>query len=112
MAWTRTEQVWRDALLDATVPGRPHRPSQLTADDWRVWEAGAAPLLRVGFRATVWVLTWAPVLRWLRPFHRLDDTRREAFLTALDAQPAWTVRQLTTVLRLVAGTALARLEVA
>lgn len=110
MAWTRAEQAWRDALLDATVPGRPHRPSQLPAEAWTVWEAGAAPMLRWGFRATVWALTWAPVLRWLRPFHRLDEDRREAFLAWLAARPSWVVRQLVTVLRLVAGTALARLE--
>ncbi len=110
MPWTPVEQAWRDALLDATVPGQRHRPSQLPAEAWATWEAGAAPLLRVGFRATVWALTWAPVLRWLRPFHRLDDARREAFLTALAVQQSWVIRQLVMVLRLVAATALARLE--
>lgn len=110
MPWSPREQVWRDALLDATVPGQAHRPSELPTEAWAVWEAGAAPTLRVGFRATVWVLTWAPVLRWLRPFHRLDEAQRESYLTALAAQPSWVMRQLVMVLRLVAGTALARLE--
>ncbi len=110
MPWTPMEQAWRDALLDASVPGQPARPSQLPAEAWAVWESGAAPMLRVGFRATVWVLTWAPVLRWLRPFHRLDEARRETYLTFLATRRSWIVRQLVMVLRLVAGTALGRLE--
>ena len=110
MPWTPMEQVWRDALLDAAVPGRAVRPSQLPPEAWAVWEAGAAPTLRLGFRATVWALTWAPVLRWARPFHWLDDDRRDAYLAFLAAQRSWVVRQLVMVLRLVAGTALARLE--
>lgn len=110
MSWTAPERRWRDALLDAAVAGRSPAPSTLPDEAWATWHAGASPLLATGFRLTVWLLTWLTVLRWLRPFHRLDATRQEVFLGAVGRSSWWPVRQLATALKLVAATGLARLE--
>lgn len=108
--WTAPERRWRDAVLDAALPGRARPPSSLGPDDWERWDRAADPLLRWGFRAAVWAFTWAPVVRYGRPFHRLDPDRRDAALAAVAGHRSWTVRQVALVVHLVAGLAAARAE--
>lgn len=112
MRWTRAERRWRDALLDAALPGRSPPPSSLTDADWDRWGAAADPLLRVGFRAAVWALTWLPAVRYGRPLHHLDADRRDAVLAWVAGHRLWAIRQLALVVRLMAGLAASRAEVA
>ena len=72
---------------------------------WTRFQGAAPPLLRLGLRASVWLLTLGPPVligRW-RPFHRLPAADQDRLLVRLLDHPAYLARQLALVLKLVAS---------
>lgn len=103
------ERRWRDELCAAVVPsvagtGLPGWDALQTDASWERFFETAAPTLRRGFRAAVWVLTTAPLVRLRRPrlFGRLPADERDAFLVRMLEHRRYSLRQLASVLRLVA----------
>jgi hypothetical protein len=105
--WTRREVRWRDALLQAAVPPGAVHPGlgavELDAF-WREYQQAAPLVLRLGFRASVWALTLAPVAMGEgRPLHHLPPERQDAALERLSASENALVRQLVLATKLVAA---------
>ena len=107
MRWTRRERRWRDALLAAAVPPTERHPGLGAVDltgFWKEYEAAAPPILKLGFRTSVWALTLAPVaLGEGAPLHRLPPERRDAVLARLSGSNNGLVRQLVLATKLVAS---------
>lgn len=101
--WTPWERRWRDAVLDAALPG--HRAEALSPDAWADWSTHAPPLLRTGLRAAVWALTWGAVLTHGRPLHRLDGDARDAAIARWADRDGFLARQLVLVVKVVGGLA-------
>ena len=106
--WSRVERRWRDALLGAMIPPGPGHPGIAGAPDAGHYLADldtrGPPLLRLGLRAAVWVLTWlGPLLVGaLRPFHRLPADARDRCLQAAATSRWYLLRQLVLTLKTVA----------
>ncbi len=104
---TAFERRWQQALFAALIPGVPggRLPPIRTLDLAAFWTRyeGAAPfMLRIGLRLAVAALTWMPLCRYGRPFHRLDADRQDAFLARQNSSRLYIVRQLVTVVKLIA----------
>jgi len=82
--------------------GLPGLASVDLAAFWSKYQASAPRLLRAGFRLAVIALTWLPLARHGRPFHRLPADARDAFLTTSAASRSYLLRQLVTVVKLIA----------
>ena len=102
--WSRFELRWRDALLEAMIPGGHGLPSfgAIELDGfWREYEATAPPLVRFGLRAAVWLLTWLPLGK-LTPFHRLAPPARDRWLNEAARSRFYLVRQLVMTVKMIA----------
>lgn len=104
---TLLERHWRDALLAAMIPpSEAGRLPGLGALDltpfWLTYREAAPPLLRIGFRLAVLALTWLPVMLHGRPFHRLPPDDQDRFLTRMAVSRSYVLRQLVTVVKLIA----------
>lgn len=113
MQWFSFEIVWRDALLGAILPTRT-RPDGVVVPGlnalnlqpfWTQFAAAAPLTLRVGLRATVWLLTWLPGplgFGW-RVLAQLPPGERDAYVQHLTTCDVWLVRQLADTLKIVAS---------
>lgn len=101
--WLGFERRWRDDLADAALPGRAVDPAA-----WDRFDAVAPPLLRWGFRAAVWALTWGPVLRARAPLGRLPADERDRWLAEVAASRWFLVRQIAVAAKLALGLVAAR----
>lgn len=109
MAWTAAERRWRDTLLAALIPSGPGDgpPGLADVDTTSFWidlERAAPPLLRLGLRLAVWVLTWLPLLfiGCPRRFSALGPTDRDRMLERVAASRVFLLRQLLQTLRVIA----------
>lgn len=102
--WSSWERRWRDALLEAMIPGG-HGLPPLTSLElggfWREYQATAPPLVRFGLRASVWLLTWLPLGK-LRPFHRLPAAARDRWLNRAARSRFYLLRQLVMTVKMIA----------
>jgi hypothetical protein len=110
--WTSFERAWRDALMQAMIPEIPGSPrpglSGLELDAfWAEYRQRAPFLLRAGFRASVWLLTFLPVfcLFSYRPFHRMTPGGRDEFLAKSGNSGSYLIRQLVVTVKLMASLA-------
>lgn len=102
MRLTAFERRWRDAVIGAVLPlGRAHLDAF-----WPQWDAFAPWTLAVGLRVAVWSVTIAGV-RYGALFHNLTEDQQNRLLSRIAGHPAWHVRQLAVVLKLVAAFAAA-----
>jgi len=111
--WLPVEQRWLRLLLDALVPPLPGDPApgMSTLDLSAFWPAlshAAPPLLRLGLRASVWLLTWLPLVTpgFFAPFFVMEEARRDRYLTTALSSRLFLVRQLVQTLKIVACFAL------
>jgi hypothetical protein len=105
---TRAEERWRDALLAAMIPGHAQLPPLAeieVGDFWAVFQGSAAPLLRVGLRTAVLVLTLlGPLLlcgRW-RLFPSLSPGDKQWMLERASLSRWYLLRQMTVTVKAVA----------
>lgn len=106
LGWTQVEFGWARALFDGMIPG-DERAEFASADEaagpkfWQTLADKAPALLGVGFRASVWVLTWLPMLEGygLKSFGRLDRAQKDEFLARAAASRSYLVRQLLTTVK-------------
>ena len=98
---TGFERRWRDAVLVGILPDLEGVDTRAF---WPAFEAAAPPLLRLGLRGGVWVLTLSPVLLIGRPalFHRLSPEDRDRVVVAAAAHRWYGFRQVASVLKLIA----------
>jgi hypothetical protein len=110
MGWTAPERRWACCVLHSVLP--------VHADE-RAWEPldlgtldHAGPPLRLGVRAAVWWMTWAPLLTpgFWRPLHHLSEERREAWVQHVGASPGLLQTQVILALKVVAGLGLDHLR--
>lgn len=106
--WMRFERRWRDALLEAIVPAHGDTVLGLaevdTANFWPRFQERAPRLLRFGVRASVWLLTFMPLITIgrFRTFGRLSPADRDRCLAKWNGHRSYLVRQLVTTLKIVA----------
>lgn len=108
--WSERERRWRDALLTAVIPAsalEPEQPGLAEVDTepfWSEMERAAPPLLRLGLRVAVWVLTWAPLLLIgrARSFGRLADSEQDRLLEQASSSRWYLLRQLVMTLKAIA----------
>ncbi len=113
--WLPVERRWLLLLLDAVIPALPDDPAPgIGALDlttfWSTFEATAPPLLRFGARASVWLLTWLPLVTpgFFRPFFALGADARDHYLSAALESRVFVVRQLVQTLKIIACFAMFR----
>ncbi len=105
--WLAFERRWCQALLEAMIPSGERQPGIAAVDMapfWPRFQAAAPPLLRHGLRASVWLLTWLPLI-WpgcWRTFGGLNDERRDRFLVAVAGSRFFLLRQVVLAVKLVA----------
>lgn len=103
MCWLGFERRWCDALFGAMIPAAGGRPGVCDLDlaaFWALYDESSPPLVKLGLRAAVWVLTLMPICSGrLRPFTSLDPAQRDAFLVAASASPFYPVRQLVMAVK-------------
>jgi len=108
--WTTTELRWRSTLLGAMIPGEqlaglPGLAAIEQQPFWALFEQAAPPLVRLGLRAAVWVLTcWAPLLLLgrLRLFGSLAPADADELLLRAARSRSYLLRQLVTLLKVLA----------
>jgi len=105
--WLKTEQRWRDALCSAMIPPSPSGAvpdgRELDTDDfWDEYQRSAPNLLRLGFRASVWAITFAPIplLRKAKLFASLSRDEQDRVLEILSGSRFYLVRQLPLTIKL------------
>lgn len=108
IVWTPWERRWRDALFGALIPPHAKGPGLGALDLTAFWNEltfVAPPLLRLGLRVAVWMLTLSPLLLLGRVslFPGLSDDEKDALLTRADSSRLFLLRQLVAVLKVVAG---------
>ncbi len=108
VAWTGMERRWRNALCDAVLPARPSAaiPAFSESDPDAYWGElldAAPPLMRFGLRASVWALTFAPILLLGTPALApgLSLERRGELLRRAYASRIYPLRMGVEVLKLV-----------
>jgi len=109
LPWLPMEQRWRDCLLAAVLPSEPAtgRPGLGDLDPGDFWDRVrqvAPPLVLLGIRAAVWVLTWSPplLLGRLRTFGGLSPEQQDALLVRAASSRWYPLRQLVDLLKLMA----------
>lgn len=108
--WSERERRWRDALLAAMIPAsaldseQPGLEAVDTEPFWNEMERAAPPLLRLGLRFAVWVLTWAPLLLIGRAhsFRRLAGPEQDRVLERAASSRFYLLRQLVMMLKAMA----------
>ena len=107
--WSQTERRWRDTLLGAMIPGAPERSLPALGDFdtrafWRQFGRVAPPLVRLGIRVAVWVITLAPlfVIGKLSLFRKLKAPDRERVLRRLGDSRFYLLRQLVLAVKALA----------
>ncbi len=106
-SWLAFERRWCDLLLQAMLPAG-QRQSGLAAVPmqgfWPRLRDAAPPMLRHGLRASVWALTWLPLLwpGYWRTFGGLDADGRDRFLVAAHHSRFFLLRQMVLVIKLMA----------
>jgi len=105
--WTRWERRWRDALCTSMVPSAPEQPlpgldSVDTEAFWQEYERVAPDLLRFGFRAAVWALTFSPPFVIGKPstFAGLEPEDRDRLLERISGSRFYLLRQLPLTVKL------------
>lgn len=107
--WMGFERRWAEVLFGALMPGSeaglPGFGSLSLEVFWERFGRVAPPLLRVGLRAAVWLLTWSPVLwcRTWRHFPRLSAVQQADFLAGMEQSRLYLARQLVMTLKTVAS---------
>lgn len=86
---------------DAPLPGFAELD---TTAFWAEVDRAAPPLLRLGLRVAVWVLTWLPIVLVgrLRTFPRLSAPEQDQLLCRAAASRWYLLRQLVTLLKALA----------
>jgi len=114
-SWLSFEKRWLHHLLGAVVPAQPdcRAPGLQTLDlrpFWLLFGGAAPPLLRLGLRVSVWLLTWLPLLTpgFFRPFFLLSVDDRDRYLTQALISRLFLVRQLAQTVKIVSCFALFR----
>ncbi|MBW1880539.1 MAG: hypothetical protein JRI25_03980 [Deltaproteobacteria bacterium] len=109
LPWLPMEQRWRDCLLAAVLPPDPATGRAGIGDldlreFWEQLQRVAPPLIQLGLRAAVWVLTWSPVflLGRLRSFGGLSPEERDTLLVRAAGSRWYLLRQLADLLKLMA----------
>lgn len=108
--WLPFEKRWLLLLLQSVLPGTPGMGTIDLAPFWPMLHASAPPLLRFGLRASVWLLTWLPVLTpgaW-RPFFLLGEEGRDLYLCRTLESRVFLLRELVQTLKIVSCFALFR----
>ncbi|MBI4706238.1 MAG: hypothetical protein HY744_34510 [Deltaproteobacteria bacterium] len=118
--WTSVERRWRDALLAAMIPpaaalaapaAQPPAAAALPGlgeldlvPFWTAYERCAPPLLRLGVRVAVWVLSLAPILVLAVPclFTQLEPEERDRMLERAARSDWYVLRQMVVTLKLLA----------
>jgi hypothetical protein len=107
--WSAADRRWRDALLAAVIPRIDPEglPGLEDLDPGRFFgelDRAAPPLLRFGFRAAVWVLTFSPIFLLGKPrrFGALPPSDRDLLLGRAASSRLYLLRQLVLALKLVA----------
>lgn len=107
--WTRTERRWRDALFAASIPpgSSPGLPGLAALDLQRFWtlfDRTAPPLVKLGLRVAVWVLTFAPLFLLGRPrlFSGLGPDDADRLLVRAAGSRSYLLRQLPATLKILA----------
>jgi len=105
--WSNTELRWRDALCAAMIPASKHGslPGSGDVDTeefWIEYEKSAPQLLRFGLRASVWALTFSPMvyLRTMRRFEQLTESERGTILSNMSQSKLYLIRQLPLTIKL------------
>lgn len=106
LGWTRLEFAWAEALFDGVLPGDeaadlPPASEATRPQFWQTLRDKAPPLLRVGFRASVWLLTWMPVVYGFGfcRFAKLERADQDRFLAAVADSRVFVFRQLVTTVK-------------
>jgi hypothetical protein len=105
--WTRWERRWRDALCTSMLPGNAGQPlpgldSVDLEEFWRAYERAAPVLLRFGFRAAIWALTFSPPFVLGKPttFPGLEPEDRDRLLDRMSGSRFYLLRQLPLTVKL------------
>ncbi len=106
LGWTQLEFGWARALFEGMIPA--DEAAELVSGDeaasdtfWQTLRRSAPPLLGFGFRASVWILTWLPMLEGygFKSFRRLERAKKDAFLARAANSRSFLVRQLVTTVK-------------
>ncbi len=105
--WLSTERRWRRALCAAMIPESPDgalpgTDKVDTEEFWNQYEHAAPDLLRLGFRASVWAITFAPLplLGKAKLFAALSREDQDRVLGTLSHSRFYLVRQLPLTIKL------------
>ena len=104
MKWLGFESRWRDALFGAMIPPSGSRPGLANIDQTRFWgtlDQSAPPLVALGLRAAVWILTFMPcfMFKYLKPFNRLSADKKDEFISCATRSNWYLVRQLVMTVK-------------
>ncbi len=108
-SWLGFERRWRDALFAAMIPRTPEADlpglDELDLEPfWEVMERQAPAMVRLGLRASVWLLAFSPLflIGSLRLFPGLDPARRDRVLRRAADSRLYLLRQLVTTVKALA----------
>ena len=101
--WTAFERRLRDTVLVALLPPTERVPGYEPAAHrgfWAELSTAAPPLLRLGLRASIWVV-WLSALFRGRRFGRMTGPERAALVTRLESSRSYALRQVPMALKVV-----------
>lgn len=106
LGWTRFEFRWAEALVDGILPGlqsaaMPAATEVMDAAFWKKFCDHAPPILRLGFRASVWLVTWGPMVWGFGPrrFASLSREEKDRYLSKIAHSRFYLARQLVVTLK-------------
>lgn len=104
---TSVERRWQVALFAAIIPGaeggRLPGLNAIALDTfWPRFQQAAPLLVRFGFRFSIIALSLLPLLTHGRAFPRLNRDQQDAYLHSLITSRWYALRQLVTVVKLIA----------
>jgi len=103
--WMPFERGWREVWLDAMLPASGTVPGYVDADTQAFWERYpqvAPTLLRLGFRAALWMLFARSLVRHRATPGAISVSERESLLADSAESDLFLMRQLMVVVKLVA----------
>lgn len=97
--WSAVETRWAVRLMGAVLPGTPPERSESALATFR---RATDPFAEVGLRAAVWVLWLLPLFSTGRTFGSLAPARADALLQRWYTSDRYLLRQMVTVVKMVA----------
>ena len=106
LGWTKKEQHWAHELFIAALPGSKNYPGIDKVDltqFWSQFNKAGPPTLKLGFRASIWVLNFAAPMhigQW-NMFCNLSESEKNLALERCAKSKSGMVRQMVEIIKII-----------